>query len=76
MGTWLVNFHALIEYKNIPPECVYNANQTGLYYQNLRDNLYVDMEQKKLYHGFKKMKDKTHITVMLFTSASGMKCPL
>ena len=43
MGPWLVKFHTLLEDEDIPPECVYNAEQTILYYQNLLNTLYVYM---------------------------------
>ena len=72
----LVKFHTTIKYIDIPPECVYNSNQNILYYQNPPNILYVEPEQKKLYRGCKKIKDKMHITVMLCTSENGANCPL
>ena len=76
MSPWIVKFHSLIEDKDIPTECFYNYDQAGLYDQNLPNIIYGDIEQKKLYHGCKKMKYKTRITVMLCTSESCAKCPL
>ena len=38
--------------------------------------MYVDKPNKKYYAGDKQMKDKTCITLMVGTSASGKKVPL
>ena len=35
MGQFLENFHKLLEEKNISSDCVYNADQTILFHQNL-----------------------------------------
>ena len=68
MIPWLFIFHALLEENYILCECVYNSDQTGLYYQKLPNTLHFYMEHKKSIRGCKQIKDKTHITVMLFTS--------
>ena len=47
MIPWKEDFHKQLEEKGIKPECMYNADQTGLYYQKLPNTLYVDMEGKK-----------------------------
>ena len=76
MGPWLEDFHKLLDDKNIISDCVYNADQTGLYHQNLPNTLYVKKEAKKETRGCKQMKDKTRMTLMVFTVASGKKVPL
>ena len=55
---------------------LYNADQTGLYHQKLPDRMYVKKDEKKNYAGAKQMKDKTRITLMVCTAASGRKVPL
>ena len=69
-------FHPLIEKFNVRPECIWNADQTGLFYQKLPNRIYVDKAQKKNYKGTKQMKDKSRITVMVCTAADGSKSPL
>ena len=44
--------------------------------RNFRNTLYVNKEQKKLFCGCKRMKDKTRITITVCTSEPGVKCPL
>ena len=56
--------------------CVYNADQTGLFFQKLPNSLYVDKAKKKDYAGTKRMKDKERITLMVCTSADGWRVPL
>jgi hypothetical protein len=53
---------------NIPLECLYNADQTGLFY-----NKYTT---RKDYRGVKQMKSKDRITLMVATSGVGGKIPL
>lgn len=55
---------------------IYNADQTGLFYQKLPNRIYVDKDLKKDCAGAKQMKDKTRITLMVCTSAHGEKVPL
>ena len=76
MADWRITFHELLEKYSIPPSCVYNADQTGLYYQKLPNRVYVDKAAKKTYAGVKQMKDKTRVTLMVCTSADGTKLPL
>ena len=47
VGLWLEDFHKLLDDKNISSDCVYNADQTGLYRQNLPNTLYVKKGAKK-----------------------------
>ena len=55
---------------------IYNADQTGLFHQKLPNRIYVHKDSKKSFSGAKQMKDKTRITIMLCTAASGRKQPL
>ena len=73
ISAWCKDFHDKIAEMDTPPECVYNANQTDLYYQNLPNLVYIDEANKKNYAGVKQMKDKTRITLMVGTSAGGKK---
>ena len=57
-------------------ERIYNADQTGLYYQKLPNRIYLNKDYKKDCKGAKQMKDKTMITLMVCTAASGWKVPL
>lgn len=47
MTPWKEDFHELLREKGIKAECLYNADQTGLYYQKLPNTLYIDIEEKK-----------------------------
>lgn len=76
MKKWLKEFHELIEEKKIEPSCLYNADQTGLYYQKLPNRMYVTKKEKRDFKGVKQMKSKTRVTLMVCTSASGEKVPL
>jgi DDE superfamily endonuclease/Tc5 transposase DNA-binding domain len=77
MEEWKTNeFHQLIEKYNVKPEHIYNADQTGLFYQKLPNRIYIDKANKKDYAGAKQMKDKTRITLMVCTAADGSKVPL
>jgi hypothetical protein len=76
MKDWCVDFHRIIEENDIKPSCLYNGDQTGLYYQKLPNRMYVDADKKKNYSGVKQMKDKTRITIMVCTASDGTKVPL
>ena len=67
LSEWRKNFHANIVEVDTPPECVYNAYQTGLYCQKLPNRVYVDEANKKDCAGVKQMKYKTGITLMVGT---------
>jgi hypothetical protein len=76
MKVWCVDFHRILEEKEIRPPCLYNGDQTGLYYQKLPNRIYVDAAKKDDYSGVKQMKDKTRITIMVCTASDGTKVPL
>ena len=71
MSAWRKYFHANIAEVYTPPEFVYNADQTGLYYQKLPNRMCVDESNQKDYAGVKQMKYKTCTTLMVGTSSSG-----
>lgn len=60
----------------IGAECIYNADQTGLYYRKLPNRIYVKKAERKTARGVKQMKDKDRVTIMVCTSATGKKLPL
>jgi hypothetical protein len=60
---------------NIPLNRIYNADQTGLFFNKLPNRIYVDKEAKD-YCGVKQMKSKDRVTLMVATSAAGEKIPL
>ena len=70
MSEWHKYFHAMILEVDTPPECVYNEAETRIYYWKLPNRVYVYEANKKYHYGVKRMKDKTHITLMVGTSAS------
>ena len=49
MAEWHTKFWALINEHDIEPSCVYNADQTGLCYQQLPNSLYADAQEKTAY---------------------------
>ena len=55
---------------------IYNADQTGLYYQKFLNHIYCKEEERQLIRGVKLMKDKTRLTLMACTSATGEKIKL
>ena len=77
MAGWRIKFHELLEMYNIPLSCVYNGDQTGVYYyQKLPNRKYVDKDAKKTYASVNQMKDKTRITLMVRIAVNGSKIPL
>ena len=50
---WRKYFYANISEADTPWECIYNAYQTGLYYQKLLNHVYVDEANKRDYAGVK-----------------------
>ena len=68
---------ATIREKNaIPLNRIFNADQTGLFYQKLPNRTYCLITERQTVRGVKRMKDKERITVMLYTYAAGDKLPL
>jgi hypothetical protein len=76
MKVWCVEFHRILEEKDIQPSCLCNGDQTGLCYQKLPNRICVDAVKKNDYSGVKQMKDKTRITIMVCAASDGTKVPL
>jgi hypothetical protein len=67
--------HACMEKFSIPYEWVYNADQTGLFYNKRPNRIYLDKDNKD-FRGVKQMKSKDRVTLMVCSSAAGEKIPL
>ncbi|EGD80193.1 hypothetical protein PTSG_13111 [Salpingoeca rosetta] len=57
------------------PQFVFNADETGLFYQTLPSRLYVSRSERSV-RGVKQMAAKARLTIMTATSAAGEKVPL
>lgn len=55
---------------------IYNADQTGLFYQKLPNHFYCHTSNASSARGVKWMRDKNRLTLMVCTSAKGDKVPL
>ncbi|MGH7955140.1 MAG: hypothetical protein ACREOZ_04185 [Gloeomargaritales cyanobacterium] len=66
----------LMEEKLVGPSRIYNADQTGLYFNKLPNRIYINKSQKNNFRGVKQMKSKDRVTLMICTSADGEKAPL
>ena len=76
MVPWRKELQDLCEELGVGPECLHNADQSGLFYQKLPNSLCVDKDREKEFAGTKVMKEKTRITIMVCTAANGDKLPL
>jgi hypothetical protein len=76
MLEWQGKFWAKLRDRNIQPECLYNADQTGLFYNKMPNRMYIKRERHKEFKGVKVMKSKDRITLMVCTSCNGNKVPL
>ena len=76
MSKWFGKFSTKLKETGVGPRCVYNADQTGLFYIKLLNRLYVQIENRKDYKGAKQMKSKDRIFLMICTSANSKKVPL
>jgi hypothetical protein len=76
MLEWWGKFWAKLRDRNIRPECLYNADQTGLFYNKMPNRMYIERERRKEFKGVKAMKSKDRITLMVCTSCNGNKVPL
>lgn len=54
-----------------PADCVYNADETGIYFKAMPDSTYVKMDQKRALRGFKTAKDR--ITALVCCNLAGEK---
>jgi len=76
MNIFLDELHHKIEQENITPDRLYNADQTGLFFQKLPNRIYCDKEVRRTSRGAKQMKSKERITLMVAVAADGSKFPL
>ena len=61
---------------DVPPSCVFNADQTGLYCKRFPSTTICEEKRRSDIKGTKSMKDKDRITAMVCTSSLGVKVPL
>jgi hypothetical protein len=64
-----------MEEHHVTLDRVYNADQTGLFFNKLPNRMYVSKDASG-YRGVKQMKSKDRVTLMVATSAVGAKIPL
>ena len=56
MSKWSGKFSTTFKETGVGPGCVYNSDQTGLFYTKLLNRLYVPRENHKYFKGAKQMK--------------------
>ena len=76
MHKFRAELHRIMDVNKVSLNRVWNADQSGLYYQKFPNRMYCLPEERSTIRGVKQMKDKTRITLMICTSASGDKIPL
>jgi len=74
-SNFLAKLRQKMEQFDITIDRVYNADQTGLFYNKLPNRIYIEKDDDN-YRGVKQMKSKDRVTLMVATSASGKKIPL
>jgi hypothetical protein len=72
---FIVGMRDKMEEYNVSLDCVYNADQTGLFFNKLPNCMYINCEDKN-YRRVKQMKSKDRVTLMVASSAAGAKIPL
>jgi len=72
---FLAQLNACMKKYNIPFERLYNAVQTGLFFNKMPNRIYLDKDNAD-FRGVKQMKSKDRVTLMVCTSAAGEKAPL
>jgi hypothetical protein len=72
---FMAMLNGFMEKYNVPFERLYNADQTGLFYNKMPNSIYLDKD-KADFCGVKQMKSKDRVTLMVCTSAAGEKIPL
>jgi hypothetical protein len=61
---------AYMERYDLSIDCVYNTDQTGLFYNKLPNRIYIDKGEQD-YRGIKQMKSMDRVTLMVATSGAG-----
>jgi hypothetical protein len=72
---FVAKLNTCMEKYNVPFERLYNADQTGLFYNKMPNRIYLDKDKVDV-HGVKQMKSKDRVTPMVCTSVTGEKVPL
>jgi hypothetical protein len=76
MSTWREKFWKKLRDSNIPPECIYNGDQSGLFFNKMPNRMYIDKKNhRKSTKGVKAMKSKDRVSMMICTSCTGKKAP-
>ena len=73
MEPWREKLHKLIDEIDCKMEHVYNADQTGLFYQKLPNGTYLQKGAKRTACGTKGMTDKAQVTLMICTLSAGWR---
>ena len=59
MITWIKEFQQIFEGKYVTPITLYNTYQTSLFYQKLKNSVYIEKKQSKYFARTKATKEKT-----------------
>jgi hypothetical protein len=73
MNAFRTSLEELCGLHNIPRERIFNADQTGLFFQKLPNTMDCKKSERNTVKGAKKMKDKNKVTIMVCTSAAGLQ---
>jgi hypothetical protein len=73
--TFFSSLREAMEKFDITLDHLYNADQTGLFYNKLPNSVYIYEDQQD-YRSVKQMKRKDQVMLMVASSASGKKVPL
>jgi hypothetical protein len=76
MDLFRKELHYLMSTWNVDPERVFNADQTGLFYQKLPNRVYCKKYMAGSVRGSKIMREKARLSLMVCVSATGLKAPL
>jgi hypothetical protein len=55
-SAWREKFWKKLRDRNIPPECIYNGDQSGLFFNKMPNRMYIDKNHRKSTKGMKAMK--------------------
>ena len=76
ISAFRVDLQGLMEEHNVAEDCVFNADQTGLYFKRFPCTTIAEASKAVDLKGTKAMKDKDRITTMVCTSSTGKKVPM
>jgi len=74
-ASFTATLRSYMERYDLSIDRVYNADQTGLFYNKLPNRIYIDKDEQD-YRGVKQMKSKDRVTLMVASSGAGKKLPL